>query len=126
MRRKSTGKNGDAGKPNVKMGNQLLEEKFQKEVVEIREFLKEGHAAMEVLSQFWGPSILSIAATQLLSDKNPKILFIPPKYANGFRPLELDTRIIFFSTSTLEESEGDDYRFPVDYWGNEVWEVENR
>ena len=62
----------------------------------------------------------------ILSDKNPKILFIPPKYANGFRPLEIDTRIIFFSTSTLEESEGDDYRFPIDYWGEEIWEVENR
>lgn len=62
----------------------------------------------------------------ILSDKNPKILFIPPKYANGFRPLEEDTRIIFFSTSSLEESRGDDYRFPIDYWGKEVWEVENR
>jgi len=62
----------------------------------------------------------------ILSDKNPKILFIPPKYANGFRPLEVDTRLIFFSTSTLEESEGDDYRFPVDYWGKDIWEVENR
>ena len=62
----------------------------------------------------------------ILSDKNPQILFIPPKYANGFRPLERDTRIIFFSTSTLEESQGDDYRFPADYWGMEIWEVENR
>ncbi len=62
----------------------------------------------------------------ILSDKKPQVLFIPPKYANGFRPLEEDTRILFFSTSSLEESKGDDYRFPVDYWGKEVWEVENR
>jgi nucleoside-diphosphate-sugar epimerase/dTDP-4-dehydrorhamnose 3,5-epimerase-like enzyme len=62
----------------------------------------------------------------ILSDKKPQVLFIPPKYANGFRPLEEDTRILFFSTSSLEESRGDDYRFPVDYWGKEVWEVENR
>jgi dTDP-4-dehydrorhamnose 3,5-epimerase len=62
----------------------------------------------------------------ILSDKNPQILFIPPKHANGFRSLEDDTRIIFFSTSSLEESKGDDYRFPIDYWGDEVWEVENR
>jgi len=62
----------------------------------------------------------------ILSDKHPQILFIPPKYANGFRPLEDDTRIIFFSTSSLEESKGDDYRFPADYWGKEIWEVENR
>ncbi|MFX1355725.1 MAG: NAD-dependent epimerase/dehydratase family protein [Promethearchaeota archaeon] len=62
----------------------------------------------------------------ILSDKNPQVLFIPPKYANGFRPLEEDTRILFFSTSSLEESKGDDYRYPVDYWGKEIWEVEDR
>lgn len=62
----------------------------------------------------------------ILSDKNPQVLFIPPKYANGFKPLENDTRIQFFSTSSLEESKGDDYRFPIDYWGKDVWEVENR
>ncbi|MFX1419068.1 MAG: NAD-dependent epimerase/dehydratase family protein [Promethearchaeota archaeon] len=62
----------------------------------------------------------------ILSDRNPQILFIPPSYANGFKPLEEDTRIIFFSTSSLEESKGDDYRFPADYWGDEIWEVENR
>jgi nucleoside-diphosphate-sugar epimerase/dTDP-4-dehydrorhamnose 3,5-epimerase-like enzyme len=62
----------------------------------------------------------------VLSDKNPQILFIPSKYANGFRPLESDTRIIFFSTSSLEDSKGDDYRYPADYWGENVWEVEDR
>jgi len=62
----------------------------------------------------------------ILSDRNPQILFIPPKHANGFRPLEDDTRILFFSTSSLEESKGDDYRFPIDYWGDDIWDVENR
>lgn len=62
----------------------------------------------------------------VLSARQPKILFIPAGYANGFRTLEDDTRIMFLSTSTLEESKGDDYRFPADYWGNQVWAVENR
>jgi dTDP-4-dehydrorhamnose reductase/dTDP-4-dehydrorhamnose 3,5-epimerase-like enzyme len=62
----------------------------------------------------------------VLSDKKPQVLFIPPKYANGFRPLEENTRILFFSTASLEESKGDDYRYPVDYWGQEIWDVENR
>jgi dTDP-4-dehydrorhamnose 3,5-epimerase len=62
----------------------------------------------------------------IISDRNPKILFIPPKHANGFRPLEEDTQIIFFSTSSLEESKDDDYRYPANYWGEEIWEVENR
>ena len=62
----------------------------------------------------------------VLSDKKPQILFIPAGYANGFKPLEKKTKIIFFSTSTLEDSKGDDYRFPVDYWGDAIWKVENR
>ena len=62
----------------------------------------------------------------ILSDKSPKILFIPPMHANGFRPLEKQTQIIFFSTSSLEESKDDDFRYPADYWGNKIWEVESR
>ena len=62
----------------------------------------------------------------VLSARKPGILFIPAGYANGFKALEKGTKVIFFSTSTLEESKGDDYRFPADYWGSKVWEVENR
>ncbi len=62
----------------------------------------------------------------ILSARKPSILFIPAGYANGFKALEKGTKIIFFSTSTLEESKGDDFRFPIDYWGSKVWEVENR
>lgn len=62
----------------------------------------------------------------ILSEKNPEVLFIPPGYANGFRALEKETRVIFFSTNTLKESQKDDYRFPADYWGEEFWEVKNR
>lgn len=62
----------------------------------------------------------------VLSAAKPSVLYIPPGYANGFRPLEDHTSMMFFSTSTLEASKGDDYRFPPDYWGSQVWEVENR
>jgi nucleoside-diphosphate-sugar epimerase/dTDP-4-dehydrorhamnose 3,5-epimerase-like enzyme len=78
------------------------------------------------LDNIKSPSKNSEVKRFILSDKNPKVLFIPPKFANGFRPLEDDTRIIFFSTSSLEESKDDDYRYPFDYWGKEIWEVENR
>ena len=62
----------------------------------------------------------------VLSAQKPSILYIPPGYANGFKPLESNTKIMFFSSTGLKESEGDDYRFPADYWGDAVWEVENR
>lgn len=60
----------------------------------------------------------------VLSDRSPKILYIPPGYANGFKTLEEDTRIIFYSTSTLQESLGDDIRFPFDRWN--IWQEDFR
>lgn len=62
----------------------------------------------------------------ILSSRKPSVLWIPSGYANGFKSLEPGTKLFFFSTSTLEESKGDDYRFPADYWGDIIWHVENR
>jgi dTDP-4-dehydrorhamnose 3,5-epimerase len=62
----------------------------------------------------------------ILSSKKPQIVYVPPGYANGFRVIEENTKITFYSTASLEESEGDDYRYPFDYWGKEIWEIENR
>ncbi len=62
----------------------------------------------------------------VLSEKKPAVLYVPAGYANGFRPLQPGTKIMFFSSATLEESKSDDHRFPFDYWGKEVWSVENR
>jgi dTDP-4-dehydrorhamnose 3,5-epimerase-like enzyme len=60
----------------------------------------------------------------VLSDKSPKILWIPPGNYNGFKSLEDDTKIIFFSTSTLEESLGDDIREDYDKWN--IWDEDYR
>ena len=60
----------------------------------------------------------------VLSSNNPKVLFIPAGYANGFKSLEEGTIIQFFSTSTLEESLGDDIRF--DYNLVNIWEEDYR
>ncbi len=60
----------------------------------------------------------------VLSDITPSVLFIPAGYANGFMSLSPDTKIMFFSTSTLADSLGDDYRFDARYW--DVWKVEER
>jgi dTDP-4-dehydrorhamnose 3,5-epimerase len=58
-----------------------------------------------------------------LSAEKPAVLYIPGGYANGIKCLEQGTRVIIFSTATLEESKNDDYRFPYDYWGKDVWEI---
>ncbi len=60
----------------------------------------------------------------ILSDKKPNILKIPNGFANGFKTLEEDTQIMFFSTSTLQESLNDDIRFAYDKWN--IWEEDYR
>lgn len=60
----------------------------------------------------------------VLSSKDPKILFIPKGYANGFMNLEQNTIILFFSTSTIEESKGDDIRFDYNKWN--IWDKNYR
>lgn len=78
------------------------------------------------IDNFKKPSKKNKVERFILSSKKPKIVFIPPHYANGFKALESDTKVIFFSTSTLEESKNDDYRYAFDYWGKEIWRTENR
>jgi dTDP-4-dehydrorhamnose 3,5-epimerase len=60
----------------------------------------------------------------VLSAKSPAVLFIPAGYANGNMSLTDDARAMFFSTSTLEESKGDDIRFDARLW--DPWRVEER
>lgn len=60
----------------------------------------------------------------ILSSNKPSVLFIPAGYANGFMLLTKETKLIFFSTSTLEESQGDDVRYDAYYWN--PWEIEER
>jgi dTDP-4-dehydrorhamnose 3,5-epimerase len=60
----------------------------------------------------------------VLSATKPAVLLIPPGYANGFMSLTDDARLMFFSTSSLEESRGDDIRYDARYWN--PWEVAER
>lgn len=59
-----------------------------------------------------------------LSSKKPSVLFIPAGFANGAMSLTHDATILYFSTSSLEESKGDDFRYPAHYW--DIWHVEER
>jgi dTDP-4-dehydrorhamnose 3,5-epimerase len=60
----------------------------------------------------------------VLSAHKPAVLYIPPGYANGFMSLTQDLKLMFFSTASLEESRGDDFRYDSRYW--DVWQVAER
>ena len=70
------------------------------------------------------PSKNLVVNRYVLSAKKPVVLFIPKGYANGFMTLTEDTKLMFFSTVTLKESEGDDFRYEADYWN--PWEIIKR
>ncbi|MDP3881067.1 MAG: dTDP-4-dehydrorhamnose 3,5-epimerase family protein [bacterium] len=57
-----------------------------------------------------------------LNADQPKVVYIPPGYANGMKMYDPDTKIIFFSTKTLEEAKDDYFHFDHNYWGSEIWE----
>lgn len=60
----------------------------------------------------------------VLSENKPSVLFIPAGFANGFMSLTEDAKLAFYSTSSLEESKGDDFRFDARLWN--PWDIEER
>jgi len=85
--------------------------------------------AVQMPSMYNGEEIKSSAPSPtankfILSSNNPQVLYIPKGFANGAMALEEDTIIQYFSTSSLEESLGDDIRFAHDKW--DIWKSEYR
>ena len=60
----------------------------------------------------------------ILSEKKPGILFIPKGYAHGYKTLTDNSKVIFFSTSSLDKSSKDDYRYDAYYWN--PWDIIER
>lgn len=56
----------------------------------------------------------------VLSSTSPKALFIPHGFANGFKSLTKNSTIMFLSSSSLEDSQSDDFRYEWNYWN--PWE----
>jgi dTDP-4-dehydrorhamnose 3,5-epimerase-like enzyme len=70
------------------------------------------------------PSASLPVVRHVLSAAQPKVLFIPPGYGNGFMSLTDDTCLMFFSTSTLDESKDDDIRYDARRW--DIWTIQER
>jgi len=70
------------------------------------------------------PNAASEVTRFTLSDKLPALLYVPAGYANGSMSLTDDAKIMVFSTSALDESLNDDFRFPARLW--DPWGVEER
>lgn len=76
------------------------------------------------IDDFESPSRNLEVERHVLSAAKPSVLYIPAGYANGFMSLTPDAKLMFLSTSTVEESRSDDYRFDARYW--DIWSIEER
>ena len=52
----------------------------------------------------------------ILNSNNNQVLHIPSNFANGFKALEANSRMIVFSDFSMEESANDNFRFESDKW----------
>jgi dTDP-4-dehydrorhamnose 3,5-epimerase len=76
------------------------------------------------VSDWENPDTSAHVHRHVLSAEKPSVLFIPAGYANGFMSLTENAKLMFFSTSTLAESRGDDIRFDARLW--DPWTVVER
>jgi len=62
------------------------------------------------------PSKKLVTEEFILKSSEPKVLHVPGNYANGFKALEPKSKIMVFSSFTVEESSSDNFRFDKDLW----------
>jgi dTDP-4-dehydrorhamnose 3,5-epimerase-like enzyme len=59
--------------------------------------------------------------TVIVSEFESKIVYIPEGYANAIESLEIDSKLISFSTLALSNVSEDDVRFDSNYWKINVY-----
>ena len=60
----------------------------------------------------------------VINSNSPKILYIPGGYAHGTQNLKINSKLMVFSTFSLNETIKDDYRFKSNLWYD--WNIKFR
>ena len=68
------------------------------------------------IKNFKKPSSKAKPYSWIIDNKVPDVVYIPPGYANGSKSLTKDMKLMVLSTTSLEKSLNDDYRFPKNFW----------
>jgi len=80
------------------------------------------HGAFKVnlvkIDSFENPSKDLDVHTYELNTNTPQVLFVPGGYANGFKAISEDSKLMVFSNFDLEASKQDEYRFETEKWIN--------
>ncbi len=70
------------------------------------------------------PSKSLLVKEFVISANSPKILYIPGGYAHGIQNLKSDSKLMVFTTFSLEQSAKDDFRFKSSLWYD--WDIKFR
>ncbi len=76
------------------------------------------------ISNYKKPSKNKKIYSWVISDNKSELIYVPKGFANGSMNLKQKTKILVFSTSSLENSVNDDYRYPAKYWN--PWDIQSR
>jgi dTDP-4-dehydrorhamnose 3,5-epimerase-like enzyme len=68
------------------------------------------------LDSFENPSDDLDVFTYELNSEIPQVLYIPSGYANGFKAISDDSKLMIFSDFDLEASKLDDFRYETEKW----------
>ena len=60
----------------------------------------------------------------VINANSPKILHIPGGFAHGIQNLKYDSKLMVFTTFSLQQSAQDDFRFESNNWYN--WDIKSR
>lgn len=83
-----------------------------------------GIVAAVLMSDTLNPSKTEMVHRFIIDSESHTAIHIPAGYANGLMSLTDDAEFTVVSSATLDESKGDDFRFPFDYW--KAWDIEQR
>jgi len=83
-----------------------------------------GMVAAVLMSDTVNPSKTENVHRFVIDSESHTAIYIPAGFANGLMSLTDDSEFTVISSATLDESKGDDYRFPYDYW--KAWDIEQR
>lgn len=103
----------------IEPANPQIIRAWQAHKVECKAFLViEGsfELAWVEINDFQNPSSNLVAESMLLSANEPRLKIIPGGYANGFRALSANAKILVFSDRSVDASLDDDYRYEANLW----------
>ena len=61
----------------------------------------------------------------VIGGKKPQVVKIPAGVFHGFKALDDNTKVLYYTTNKYDPKRPDEYRLEWDYFGKEAWDIRN-